>query len=123
MGPDEFHEKYPDSDEPGLRNNAYTNVMVAWIANVVGRLLDLLAKRRRSLCERIEACADQEIETWKEMSRKMYIPFNADGVISQFEGWENLEELDWEAYRPSTATSRGSTASCGRRERSPTATS
>src|SRR5919112_453047 len=27
MGPDEFHEKYPDSDEEGLSNNAYTNVM------------------------------------------------------------------------------------------------
>ena len=31
MGPDEFHEKYPGADEGGLRNNAYTNVMVAWI--------------------------------------------------------------------------------------------
>ena len=28
MGPDEFHEKYPDAREAGLRNNAYTNVMV-----------------------------------------------------------------------------------------------
>jgi trehalose/maltose hydrolase-like predicted phosphorylase len=27
MGPDEFHEKYPDATEGGLRNNAYTNVM------------------------------------------------------------------------------------------------
>ena len=31
MGPDEFHEKYPGAAEGGLRNNAYTNVMVAWI--------------------------------------------------------------------------------------------
>ncbi|HAT45790.1 MAG TPA: trehalose 6-phosphate phosphorylase, partial [Ktedonobacter sp.] len=52
----------------------------------------------RSLCERIDL-TDQEIETWKEMSRKMYVPFHANGVISQFEGWENLEELDWDAYR------------------------
>jgi trehalose/maltose hydrolase-like predicted phosphorylase len=99
MGPDEFHEKYPDSDEPGLRNNAYTNVMVAWISDVAGRLLDILPERwRRSLCERIDL-TDQEIKTWKEMSRKMYVPFHADGVISQFEGWEDLEELDWDAYR------------------------
>ncbi len=99
MGPDEFHEKYPDSDEPGLRNNAYTNVMVAWISDVAGRLLDMLPeRRRRSLCERIDL-TDQEIETWKEMGRKMYVPFLADGVISQFEGWEDLEELDWGAYR------------------------
>ena len=99
MGPDEFHEKYPDSDEPGLRNNAYTNVMVAWISDVASTLLDILPeRRRRSLCERIDL-SDQEVETWKLMGRKMYVPFHVDGVISQFEGWENLEELDWDAYR------------------------
>ena len=99
MGPDEFHEKYPDSDEFGLRNNAYTNVMVAWIADIAGKVLDgLPARWKRSLCDRIDL-TNQEIETWKEMSRKMYIPFLADGVISQFEGWEDLEELDWDAYR------------------------
>jgi trehalose-phosphatase len=99
MGPDEFHEKYPGADQPGLRNNAYTNVMVAWLSDVAGRLLDLLPeRRRRSLCERIDL-TDREIETWKEMSRKMYVPFLADGVISQFEGWEDLEDLDWDAYR------------------------
>jgi trehalose/maltose hydrolase-like predicted phosphorylase len=99
MGPDEFHEKYPDSNEPGLHNNAYTNVMVAWIADVAGRLLDMFPeRRRRTLCEQI-SLTNQEIETWREMSRKMYVPFLADGIISQFEGWENLEELDWDAYR------------------------
>jgi trehalose-phosphatase len=99
MGPDEFHEKYPDSDEPGLRNNAYTNVMVAWLSDVASRLLDMLpARRRRSLCEQIDL-TDEEIAIWKEMSHKMYVPFLPNGVISQFEGWENLEELDWDAYR------------------------
>ena len=99
MGPDEFHEKYPDADQPGLRNNAYTNVMVAWISYIASTLLDLLPERRqRSLSEQI-SLTTQEIETWKTMSHKMYIPFLADGVISQFEGWEHLEELDWDAYR------------------------
>jgi len=27
------------------------------------------------------------------------LPFHADGIISQFEGYEDLEELDWDAYR------------------------
>jgi trehalose-phosphatase len=99
MGPDEFHEKYPDSSEPGLRNNAYTNVMVAWIADAACRLLNMLpARRRRTLWEQL-ALTSQEIETWKEMSHKMYVPFLADGIISQFEGWEHLEELDWDTYR------------------------
>ena len=29
----------------------------------------------------------------------MFVPFHGDGVISQFEGYEELEELDWDAYR------------------------
>jgi trehalose-phosphatase len=29
----------------------------------------------------------------------MRVPFHQDGVISQFEGYEQLEELDWEGYR------------------------
>ena len=75
MGPDEFHEKYPGSDEEGLRNNAYTNVMVAWICEVVQQVLELLprAQHRDSLIERI-GLSDEEIETWSKMSHKMFVP-------------------------------------------------
>jgi trehalose/maltose hydrolase-like predicted phosphorylase len=33
------------------------------------------------------------------MSRKMFVPFHDGQIISQFEGYEKLEELDWDAYR------------------------
>jgi trehalose/maltose hydrolase-like predicted phosphorylase len=33
------------------------------------------------------------------MSRRMFVPFHDDGIISQFEGYEELEELDWDGYR------------------------
>jgi trehalose/maltose hydrolase-like predicted phosphorylase len=99
MGPDEFHEMYPDSDEEGLRNNSYTNVMVAWICETAQQVLDLLPKRRRrSLCAKI-GLSEDEVQTWKDMNHKMFVPFHGDGIISQFEGYEELEELDWEAYR------------------------
>jgi trehalose/maltose hydrolase-like predicted phosphorylase len=100
MGPDEFHEKYADSEEAGLHNNAYTNVMVAWICDIAPRMLELLPEqRRRSLRGKI-GLTDEEVETWRDMSRKMFIPFHEDGeIISQFEGYEQLEELDWDAYR------------------------
>jgi trehalose/maltose hydrolase-like predicted phosphorylase len=99
MGPDEFHEKYPGSDEEGLRNNAYTNVLVAWICETIQEVLNLLPERlRRSLSTRLEL-TDEEIVTWREMSHKMFVPFHDDGIISQFEGYESLEELDWDAYR------------------------
>ncbi len=99
MGPDEFHEKYPDADEGGLRNNAYTNAMVAWLCGIAGDVLSLLpASRAEALCANL-GLGDEELATWEDMSRRMFIPFHDDGIISQFEGYESLEELDWDAYR------------------------
>jgi trehalose/maltose hydrolase-like predicted phosphorylase len=99
MGPDEFHEKYPDVDEGGLRNNTYTNVMVAWICETAQKVLDLLPASRRGALRAKIGLSDEEMRRWEEMSRRMFVPFHADGVISQFEGYEDLEELDWDAYR------------------------
>jgi trehalose/maltose hydrolase-like predicted phosphorylase/beta-phosphoglucomutase-like phosphatase (HAD superfamily) len=99
MGPDEFHEKYPDAVEGGLRNNAYTNVMVAWICRTAREVLDLLPASRREVLRARIGLSDQELARWEEMSRKMFVPFHGDGIISQFEGYEDLEELDWGAYR------------------------
>jgi trehalose/maltose hydrolase-like predicted phosphorylase len=99
MGPDEFHEKYPGAEESGLRNNAYTNVMVAWICEQAQVVLGLLTERRRDTLRAKLGLTDEEIETWKAMSAKMYVPFHGDGIISQFEGYDELEELDWDAYR------------------------
>ena len=99
MGPDEFHEKYPDAAEHGLRNNAYTNVMVAWICEQAQVVLALLSERRRDTLRAKIGLTDEEIARWQEMSHKMYVPFHGEGIISQFEGYEQLEELDWDAYR------------------------
>jgi trehalose/maltose hydrolase-like predicted phosphorylase len=98
MGPDEFHEKYPGSAEGGLRNNAYTNVMVAWIADIAQQVLDLLPERRQQALRDRLCLTEEELQTWRAMARKMFVPFH-DGVISQFEGYEALKELDWDYYR------------------------
>ena len=98
MGPDEFHERYPGAEEAGLRNNAYTNLMVGWITATAPRVLELLPTSRCNwLRDRLDL-TDDELRTWQDMSRRMYIPFH-DGVISQFEGYADLEELDWDHYR------------------------
>jgi len=99
MGPDEFHDKYPDALQGGLRNNAYTNVLVAWLCGIAGQLLPLLpASRAEALRTRL-GIDDDELAVWQDMSRRMFIPFLGDGIVSQFEGYEDLEELDWDAYR------------------------
>jgi len=99
MGPDEFHEKYPGAEEGGLRNNAYTNVMAAWISEIAQQVLDLLPESRRVALRTRLGLTDDEVRTWEQMSRKMYVPFLEDGIISQFEGYESLKELDWDLYR------------------------
>jgi trehalose/maltose hydrolase-like predicted phosphorylase len=99
MGPDEFHEGYPGAEGGGLRNNAYTNVMVAWICDIAPRVLDVLPPDRASALRTRIGLTDDEVDTWHHMARRMFVPFHADGIISQFEGYEQLADLDWDAYR------------------------
>ncbi|GGO41854.1 glycoside hydrolase family 65 protein [Streptomyces lasiicapitis] len=98
VGPDEYHEAYPGSSQPGLDDNAYTNVTAAW---VLARALDVVRglpePRRRDLGERI-GLASGELDAWEDVSRKLHVPFHS-GVISQFEGYGELAELDWASYR------------------------
>ncbi|MEU6378761.1 glycosyl hydrolase family 65 protein [Streptomyces sp. NPDC046909] len=98
VGPDEYHEAYPDARRPGLDDNAYTNVTAAW---VLARTLELLRTlpepRRRELVER-GGLDGGELELWEDVSRTLHVPFH-DDVISQFEGYGDLTELDWEGYR------------------------
>jgi beta-phosphoglucomutase family hydrolase len=99
MGPDEFHDGYPDRDTPGLDNNTYTNGMAAWCIARALDLFELLPKERcHELCKslRIE---QEELVRWEHVSRKLYLPFHDDGILSQFEGYAALQELDWDAYR------------------------
>jgi len=99
VGPDEFHDAYPGASEPGLRNNAYTNVMAVWVLHRALDVLELLPDiRRRDLMARL-GLRREEIERWRDVARRMFVPFHGDGIISQFEGYEALAELDWEHYR------------------------
>jgi trehalose/maltose hydrolase-like predicted phosphorylase len=62
-------------------------------------VLDLLTDiRRAELITRLGLSA-AETARWDDISRRMFVPFHGDGLISQFEGYEKLAELDWESYR------------------------
>lgn len=102
MGPDEFHTAYPGTDpsnEGGLDNNAYTNLMATWVINRAQDALDILpndcARRLREFLK----LADEELEHWLHVSRNLFVPFHDDGIISQFEGYEELEEFEWHLAR------------------------
>ena len=98
MGPDEYHDAYPDTDEPGLKNNTYTNLMAVWVLCRALDLLNLLpAEHAARVRQKIDLQAD-ETRRWEDISRKMRLIFHEDGILSQFEGYADLEELDWDAY-------------------------
>ncbi len=99
MGPDEYHEAYPDSDEPGLDNVAYTNIMAVWVLTEALALLEILPEDRKKELYRSLKLGEEEIEHWRDISRKMRVVFHGDGIISQFEGYDELQEFDWDGYR------------------------
>lgn len=99
MGPDEYHDAYPDSNEPGLNNNAYTNVMTAWLMSRALEILRILPEdHHKELCALLDI-QDKELKRWEQISTKIRVVFHEDGVISQFEGYEQLKEFAWDEYR------------------------
>ena len=96
MGPDEYHDGYPDASHPGINNNAYTNVLVAWTLKRALQTLELLPQDRKRELDEEMGLTGKERAQWEEISKNLYIPFHQDGVISQFEGYEHLKEVDWE---------------------------
>lgn len=98
IGPDEFHSGYPDAPYDGIDNNAYTNVMAVWVIMRAIDALDLLPlPNRLDLLEKL-GLNSAELAHWADVSRRMFVPFH-DGVISQFQGYGELAELDWDRLR------------------------
>lgn len=99
MGPDEFHEAYPGVEAGGLRNNVYTNVMAVWCLKRAAEALDRLSG---PVCERLRArleVSEEERQRWNRIRFSIALPVRPDGILEQFEGYDALDELDWDAYR------------------------
>jgi trehalose/maltose hydrolase-like predicted phosphorylase len=98
MGPDEYHDALPGRDRPGLDDNAYTNVMAAW---TLGRALDCLdvlsPERGQHLMDTLDLTR-QDLQRWDQVSRRLRLCWHEDGVLSQFRGYEGLQEFDWAGY-------------------------
>lgn len=98
VGPDEYHTSYPGSDRPGLNNNAYTNFMASWVLNCALEIFDMINEDSlRELQVRL-GFDESDVESWKKISSRMYIPFSEKGIIMQFDGFEELKDLDWKKY-------------------------
>lgn len=99
MGPDEFHDDDPKWDGEGLRDNAYTNVMVAWMFGKVPVLLDQLSGTQRTRVMADAGVDDDRVGRWQEIRCSLHVPLLDNGLIAQFEGYDELDEFDWDGYR------------------------
>jgi trehalose/maltose hydrolase-like predicted phosphorylase len=97
MGPDEFHEKYPGRKEGGLKDNTYTNLMVVWTFKKAFMIMDALGEDLNSTLEKINL-TQNEINEWKIISENIRIVIK-DDILSQYDGYFDLKELDWDFYR------------------------
>ncbi|MCO4265159.1 HAD-IA family hydrolase [Pseudarthrobacter raffinosi] len=99
MGPDEYHTGYPDSPGGGLNDNAYTNVMAAWVCEQAHEIMTMLHGHDLEDLRGRLSIDPAEMEVWLRVSQRMFVPFFGGGIISQFDGYEHLQELDWAHYR------------------------
>ena len=99
MGPDEFHEKNPGAKEGGLRDNAYTNIMVIWLMQRTVEIFQQLDNKESSKIIKKLKLNESEWDKWQDLAGKMNIIINEEGVLSQFDGYFDLKELDWDHYR------------------------
>ncbi len=99
MGPDEYHDAYPGGERRGVDNNTYTNVMAVWVLlKAMQALEDLPIHYRREVIDELQV-EPGELERWRDITRKMRVVFLDNGILAQFEGYDRLQEFDWEGYR------------------------
>ncbi|MHC2991882.1 trehalose 6-phosphate phosphorylase, partial [Pontibacter sp. HJ8] len=100
VGPDEYHTEYPHTQEIGLNNNAYTNVMAVWVIQQALKLQEVIDDSRYiELLDKLHI-NQEDLARWQEISQRMYVPFLEDTtIIAQFEGYDQLKEFDWDKYK------------------------
>ena len=99
MGPDEFHESLPGSGEGGLSDNAYSNIMVSWMMDKAFMTLDLIGSSHRSRILDALSLTAEKLQIWDKIRHGLALHFFNDGIVEQFRGYKDLEELDWDFYR------------------------
>jgi len=98
IGPDEYHEN--------IDNNAFTNQMVQWhlekALEVYDWLRETFPEKALELEEKLQITAKRRYR-WRDISENLFIPYDAQtGLIEQFEGFFQLEDLNLADYEPRT---------------------
>ncbi len=90
VGPDEYHER--------VNNNAFTNKMVVYTANVFVKALEYVKTKNHDLYNSF--CETHDISWVDDFKDKIYMPKpNENGIIEQFDGYFLLEDTDLDTLR------------------------
>lgn len=103
IGPDEWHEH--------VDNNAFTNAMTRWHLATALETLAWLRQNHAEKAAELEIRLDlnpERLAHWADVVEQMYVLHDPEtGLIEQFEGFFQLEELDQAAYEPRTRAFQG----------------
>jgi len=94
IGPDEYHEH--------VDNNAYTNFMVRWHLDTALTMIKWLTENHpakgNELIEKYKLTTAR-LDHWANIKDKIvFLQDSKSGLIEQFEGFFNLNEVNWENY-------------------------
>ncbi|MDQ7030589.1 MAG: glycoside hydrolase family 65 protein [Ardenticatenia bacterium] len=95
IGPDEYHDH--------VDNNAFTNGMARWHLRQALGLLEWLAEhapqRHAELVTQL-GLTPERLAHWRDVADKLHVPVGESGLIEQFEGYFQLEDVDLATLEP-----------------------
>ncbi len=96
IGPDEYHEH--------VNNNAFTNRMVQWHLEIALKVLAWLKERFPARAEVLTRELDlnpTRLARWADVVARMRVLYDPEsGLIEQFEGFFNLQDINLADYEP-----------------------
>ncbi|MCS7011013.1 MAG: glycoside hydrolase family 65 protein, partial [Anaerolineales bacterium] len=97
IGPDEYHDH--------VNNNAYTNLMAKWNIETALRVFAWLKEhapqRAQELGEAL-GLTSERLALWRKIAENMWIHVSSSGVIEQFDGYFDLQDVNLADYEPRT---------------------
>jgi trehalose/maltose hydrolase-like predicted phosphorylase len=72
---------------------------MAWALQRAFNLLDRMSPEAREQLRGQMRLTQAELKNWGEIAHNLSIPLSKDGILEQYDGYFELQELDWESYR------------------------
>ncbi len=95
VGPDEYHDR--------IDNNYYTNRLAQWnlqtALEVLAWLIDHRPEKAQELIEHLDLDPGR-LAQWQDVVAKVYLDGSSSGLIEQFQGYFQREDVDMSALEP-----------------------